>query len=247
MLFVDYREGSHDLVAPLQALGLPTTETELESADIAFEGRGEGGLPLQIGIEFKKLGELVGSLRTGRLQGHQLPLMRQQYNHSYLLIEGELLYGADGRLLRRAGRRQFKPMPGGMSVSEFYKRLHVLHLRGGLHPLWAHKREDTLRQIEALYRTWTDCSLDEHKSHIAIYTAPTPVPVSQFRRTVSTLPDISLQMSRGAQQRFGSLRRAFAAPVQEWAEVVSTSKDGKTRRLGMKAAQRVVDAIQKEY
>ena len=247
MLFVDYRRGSHDLIAPLRVLGLPAEETELDSADLAFEGRGEGGAPLSIGIEFKKLGELVGSLRSGRLQGHQLPLMRRQYAHSYLLIEGELLYGADGQLLRRAGRRRYKPLPGRMGISELLKRLQVLHLRGGLNPLWAVCRKDTLHQIEALYHTWTDVDMDEHKSHIAIYTAPTLVPMNQFRKTVSTLPDIQLKMSKGAQERFRSIKRAVNAPVQEWAEVASTGKDGKHRRLGMKAAQRIVDAVTKEY
>src|SRR6266446_2939294 len=122
MIFVDYRQGSHELVAPLQALGLPVEETTLEFGDVAFEGRGEGGKPVSIGIEFKKLGELVQALRTQRLQGYQLKGMRKAFDYSYLFVEGELLYGDAGGLLRRKGKRALVPLPGQMSVSELLKR-----------------------------------------------------------------------------------------------------------------------------
>lgn len=249
MLLVDYRAGSKELVTPLQAKGLEVVETTLDFGDIAFEGRGEGGQPVQVGVEFKKLPELIGAMRDGRLEGHQLLGMRggptPLYDFAYLFIEGVLLYDTNGVMLEkrfRRGRAVLEPMRGGMPAFEFKKRLQTLHLRGGLNHEWAATREETLDNLEVLYRTWTDKDLDGHTSHLAIYNAPTLVPVSQFRRTINTLPGLALARSSAAQQRFGSLRRAFNAPADEWASVET---DG--RKLGRTTAGHIVTAITKEH
>ena len=219
MLLVDYRAGSAELLAPLRKMGLPVERGDI-LADIAFEGRGEGGAPVMVGIEFKKLGELVQSLRTQRFQGHQLLKMRDSFEFCYLLIEGELHYDTRGHLLRRRGRREFQKLPGSMAVGELFKRLLVLHLRGGCNIISARTRTDSLRWIEALYRVWTDCDLDQHKSHIAIYQAPTLAPVSEFRAFISRIDGISLRKSLTIEKHFGgSIRRAVNASKAEWMKV----------------------------
>lgn len=243
MLLVDSRAGSHELIAPLQQLGLEAEETTLEYGDVTFEGQGEGGKPVHIGLEFKQLRECVASLRTGRLQGHQLPGMQQTYDYSWLLIEGELLFNAKGQLLcasHRRGTRELQRMPGTMGVSEFLKRILVLHLRGGLNPWFTRTRKETLKFIEVLYRTWTDQALDEHKSHLAIYTPPRLVPISPFREAVCKWPRIGLRTSKVVEECFGgSLRRAARASVDEWAALTTTDDKGRTKRLGQKAAQEI--------
>ena len=219
MILVDYRAGSAELLEPLRKMGLPAESGDIP-ADIAFEGRGEKGAPVMVGIEFKKLGELVQSLRTQRLQGYQLLKMREHFQFCYLLVEGELRYDTNGQLLRRAGRRDFKRLPGAMEVTELLKRLCVLHLRGGLNFLGARTRVDSLHWISALYRTWTDCDLDQHKSHIAIYQAPTLAPVSEFRAFISRIDGISLRKSLTIEKHFGgSIRRAVNASKAEWMKV----------------------------
>ena len=111
VIFVDYRAGSHELVAPLKALGLPVEETTLDAGDVAFSGRGEKGKEVLVGIEYKRLSDLISSLRTERLQGHQLVAMSEAgFDYSWLLIEGELLYDSRGRLQRRTSRRDVQPL-----------------------------------------------------------------------------------------------------------------------------------------
>lgn len=248
MILVDDREGSEPLYHNLVKAGLPAELTRLEFGDLYFVGRGIGGAPLSIGIEFKTLQECVTSLRTGRLQGHQLLGMRGAspdevplFDHCYLLIEGETVYDAKGRLMRRTSARTAKPL--GMTVAEFYKRLFVLHLCGGLNWHVAETRRDSVQWISALYHTWTDTDLDKHKSHLAIYTPPALVPLSQFRQTVGTLPGVARAFSQGAETKFGSIYRAITASTEEWASVESTDGDGKTRRLGTSNAQKVREAI----
>lgn len=246
MILVDYRAGSHELVAPLQQAGLPVEETTLPAGDVAFVGRGEKGKEVLIGVEYKKLSELVTSLRDERLQGHQLPKMDEAgYDHAWLLIEGELLYDATGKLQRRVKwpKRGFKPLPGGMTVGELLKRVTVLHLCGGLNPWWTQDRRQTVTWLEILYRTWTDKALDQHKSHLGIYHAPTLTPVSPERRTLMTLPGIGQRASGAVLERFGSLHRALLARPEDWAEIETQDDKGNTRRLGMKLAVKVYEFI----
>lgn len=252
MILVDRRAGSHELMVPLQAMGLSVEETTLDFGDLLFQGkRSDGGL-VTIAIEHKKMGDLVNSFRTGRLPGHQA-IGLQAFDYRYLLIEGELLYDKQGKLLRRQGRlysyaplkddktrRTFIPMPGGMTIGELLKRVYREHVEVGLTPIFSRNRRDTLRLIEALYHVWTDAG----HSHIAVYTPPTLVPLSQFRKTVMTLPGIGVRTSAAVEQYFeGSLREAFASFQHEWAGISITDEKGKARRLGDKDAAKIVAVL----
>src|SRR3954469_1333034 len=87
-LWIDRRIGSKDLLKPIIATGLDAEITELAFADVAFTGQGTNGVSVDIGIELKNLNDLVGSLRSGRLAGHQLPGLRSAYEFSWLIVEG---------------------------------------------------------------------------------------------------------------------------------------------------------------
>ena len=245
MILVDYRQGSQELIAPLKNLGLPVDETTLEFGDVAFQGRGVKGAPVSIGVEVKKLPELVASLRSGRLQGHQLPGMCQTYDYRWLLIEGELQFDQKGALLRRAGRRDWRPMPGQMGVGELLKRLHVMHLCAGLVPLWAADQRATVVHLEMLYRVWTDVDLDEHKSHLGTYRPPSILPLSPMRTTLETLPQVGPAASFAAQKKFKSVKRAINASTDEWASLLLVSPE-KTRVFGKKHAELVTAALEEK-
>jgi ERCC4-type nuclease len=184
-------------------------------------------------------------MRTERLQGLQVPRMCRVYDFRYLMVEGEMLFNQRGLLLRRAGRRNFKPMPGAMTASEFLKRVYVLHLRGGMNFLHTQTRKETVKYIEALYRTWTDEDLDKHKSHIGAYQPPTPIPVSEFRQAVMKWPGIGFKASGAVEKHFnGSLRRAVLASVAEWASITTVDDRGHSRRLGESVAERIVSFME---
>lgn len=233
MLLVDPAVGSNDLVEPLRALGLDVQASPID-ADIAFEGRGIGGTPVTIGVEYKKLHELVQALRTERLQGHQLIKM-QAFDFRWLLIEGEVLLEG-GYLARRVGRNRLKRLEGSMTYHELTRRLLTMQIAAGLQWVIVDDREQTLKFIETLYRTWTDVDQDAHKSHIAIYEPAPLIPVSQFRRTVATLPGVGLTLSQRVEDYFPHLREAFSAAPAVWAQI-----DG----IGTKTATKIVEAILK--
>jgi ERCC4-type nuclease len=105
----------------LSKAGLPVdASTQLEAGDLFFVGRGDKGAATTIGIEHKKVADLIASLRTGRLQGVQLPGMRAAeagatplYDYAYLMVEGEITWNEQGKLTRRVGARAFREIAGG--------------------------------------------------------------------------------------------------------------------------------------
>jgi ERCC4-type nuclease len=102
MILVDQRTGSADLEPQLKALGLPTELMFMEFGDIAWTGRGENGTAVQVGIELKKLPDLLTSLRDGRLPNHQVPGMLKKpegaYDYGWLIVEGKWRKGPLGEL-----------------------------------------------------------------------------------------------------------------------------------------------------
>lgn len=243
MIFVDSREGSKHFAPLLAAAGLPVELTTLTFGDLMWCGRGEGGQPLDIGIEFKMLPDLIGSIRSERLQGHQLPGMRAakpgklpRYAHAYLLVQGELKYDSSGALLRRVGQHTWKPYPGRMTIHELFKRANTLHLVGGLNPVFLPTQRDCVKWIDACYRSWTDEDLDKHKSHLAIYTPKPLRELTDFETFIMQLPGVGRRVVVAAEKAFkGSIRRAVNATEAEWAALESIDDHGKPRKFGAKA------------
>jgi ERCC4-type nuclease len=224
-LLVDPRQGSHELVAPLRKLGLPVEETWLDAGDVAFTGKGEAGTPLAVGIEYKKLEECVAALRSERLQGHQIPAMQERFAFSYLVVEGEWHVDLASGFLGHVRAGKFLPIPGQMRERELRSRLNGLHLARGL--IWRRttNRRDSLEEIAALYRCWTEHALDEHRSAIAIYRPKPLMPISEFRVFLQSVPGIGFTVSKAADAHFGgSIRKAVLATEAEWRDVDGVGK-----------------------
>ena len=236
-ILIDSRVGSHDLVKPLQATGLPVEEVVLPFADVAFQGKGPNGTILDIGIELKRLGDLVVSLRSGRLAGHQLPGLREAFDYYWLVVEGYWHVNLKGQLVEKH-QRGWHPLLGNMSASEMEKQVLTLELCGGFHVRFTNTRADTLHFIRSLYRWWSDKSLEKHQSHLMVHTPPTLVPVSDERAFYMRLPGVGLKASLAVERHFASPRRALTAGIADWA-AIETASDGKTRRLGTAVASNI--------
>ena len=249
MILVDDRAGSYDLIKPLRAAGLPVEETRLDSGDLAFLGRGERDTELFIGIEHKKVGDLINSLTTGRLSGHQLLAMTACYDRRWLVVEGEWRHDADGAVTM-FGRRGRRRVHGAPPAVELEKRLLTLQVRGGISVRHCPTRRDTVRFVLALYRFWTDKSLNEHRSHLALYDA-TPdmdprlaIPISDFRRIAAMIPGVGYRTSQAVEAAFeGSFRRMMLATEEDWAAIATTDDRGKTKRLGAAKAKKILEAL----
>lgn len=229
MIQVDKRAGSNELLAPLAAAGLPVEEATLDFGDIAFVGRGEGGAGILIGIEHKKLSDLVNSLNTDRLAGHQLMGLLRYYDRANLIIEGEWEADENGRVLVPGRlRNQLKPLKGAPPASVLEQRVLTLEHRGGLRIRWTRNQEETVRYVSALYRFWSDRNLDEHKSHLAIHAPDLDGrlldPVSDQRRVYAAFPSIGYTRSDAVAKHFPNLWSAANALEPEWVKVPGIGK-----------------------
>lgn len=243
MILIDAAVGSNDLAKPLRKMGLPVEVLHLDAADIAFTGRGAFDQEeIFVGIELKRLGDGISSLRTGRLAGKQLPKLRRHFGgFAWLLVEGRWEADSAGRVCTYKGpRRGWVPVPGNVGAAEFEKQLLTLEINGGLRRKDTNTRADTLRFISTLYHWWTDVSQDQHSSHIAVYEPPTLVPLSPFRQAVYMWPEVGMKTSAVVEKTFkGSIRRACKASVDEWAAITTVDRHGKERRFGEKAARKL--------
>lgn len=255
MILVDPREGSKNLVKPLRDLGLPVKESHLDYGDLAFMGRGEKGAKLFIGVEHKTISDLVSSMGTGRLQGHQIPGMTSAYDRRWLVVEGDWDKDSSGRVTKYASRGVRRPIKGAPLALELLKRLIVLNIRAGVN-IWPSKSQRaSLDFILALYRVWTDKDLDEHKSHTAIYAPDLDrgllVPVSDFRKgLVSACPGVGFALSRTIENRCydskkgeGSWGKLLALTVDDLAALETTDRNGGTKRIGLSRARDIKERL----
>jgi ERCC4-type nuclease len=226
MLTVDYRAGSKELVEPLTELGLPVDVGTLDSADVAFVGKGEGGARTLIGIEYKKLPELIASMRSERFHGEggQVPRMQDAYDFIYVLIEGVYLLNDDGMVCQFTGRR-WKEIPGRMTLTELRKRLFSLLAGRGLVPLWSKDQNDTCHLLSCLYRNWTDTDRDRHPSLCAVYNPPSLERISEYRAILQRFRGVGPELSRAIERHFkGDLEKTILAGEVEWVKIPGVGK-----------------------
>lgn len=173
MLLVDDRIGSKDLLTPLQRLGVPCELQHLDFADFAFIGRGIQGADVFIGVELKETRDLISSMRSSRFAGHQLPGLITNYDRAWLLTEGIWRTGDEGVLeIMQGGWKTVSLGRQPIMTADLDSWILTQVIRGGIAHHHAATRRDTLRFLSTLYHWWTDKTLEEHRSHQAIYLPP---------------------------------------------------------------------------
>lgn len=252
MILVDTRSGSKELIKPLRDAGLDVEGAVLEFGDVVFEGKGAHGSSVDVAIEFKKLGELISSIRDGRFAGHQLPGLvdHGRFDYAWLLVEGYWKHDDKGFLSTYQGKqRGWVPVRGRMTAAEFEKHLLTYEVCSGIRLRFSNSRRDTIRILVNLYRWWTDTALDHHTSHIQIHEPASLIPISDFRRAVCMWPGVGLKVSAAAEERFlnkegmPSVAYAASADQDEWAEIVTSDDKGNLRRFGHTAAEKLVQFL----
>lgn len=244
MMLIDDRAGSAPFAARLKSAGVPVLLTRLEYGDFAFSGKGVGGSETLIGVEHKTLSDLIASIRSGRLTGNredgtpgQLPGMRQIYQFSFLMVQGDWKAAEQGEILQRAGRRRgldWGVVPGGMSATELDKHLLTYQLCGGIYYWPTRDIDHSTRALVSLYRWATDKALDKHTSHLMPSQPDGWVQTSQTCDAIRAWPGIGAKAAMAAESHFGTVLAAASGSVEEWAELSAGS-----RKFGRLSAAKV--------
>lgn len=238
MIYLDSRTGSKELYVPLQSRGVPVELTVLEYGDAMFIGHGPAGDVL-IGVERKVTQDLVSSLVSGRLSGHQIPGIVAMYPYRWIVVEGISRENKDGFLEVPRGGRVWESV--GIRARAVEQYLLTVQLRGGVFVQRTSSLDGTAAWIEALYRWWTDKAWGEHRSHAAQY-VPDTSDVGLWdkpglvQRMAAQLPGIDTKARYVARRFKTPLEMAIADPAA-WQGI---------KGIGKTIAARVVKALQEE-
>lgn len=230
MLLLDRRIGSGDLVTPLRRLGLEVDVTTLDFADAAFLGNGPAGAgTMQIGIEIKKIHDLISSIDTGRLSGHQIPGLLRQYDAVWLIVEGLWRPASDG-LLELHRRGKWEALSHGKRrymYREIHGYLTTLELKCGVRIRRTANEDETVRVIADLYAWWTHKEWAQHRSHLAMHDtldASLLVPPPLRHRIARQFEGLGGDKAMAVRKHFPTSRAMLAATEKEWAQVPGIGK-----------------------
>lgn len=240
MIIVDDRAGSNRYPHLLSALGVKVTLGRLEYGDFSFLGSGPADAPVTIGIEHKRLDDLLQSITTGRFAGHQLPGLVTAYDHPYLMVEGiwrpepgsGILQIRSGKGWQDHGRGARRWM-----YRDLEQWLYTIEHKAGVSVRKTSTSDESARSIQALYSWWCR-GWDDHRSHLAISQAHTITRSRDsallhrptlVRRIANELDGIGWDRSAAVAAHFPTVAQMMAADAKEWAKVPGIGKTIATR------------------
>lgn len=250
MIFLDQRIGSGELAPLFHQYGIQANVCHLDFGDVSFEGNGPNGR-CAICVERKRIEDLIQSITSKRLSGHQLPGMAEQYDYCYLLVEGIWRPGPQGELqiahgsieAERFGGRWLPSHGKGIGYRNVDNYLSTLELHAGVIYRRTLGPQETVATIVDLYRWWGK-EWGEHSSHIAVYAPAAPKigrgKMQLARRNVSLAETWAMQMdgiadkAQSVAEHFGSARAMANATAAEWLAI---------KGVGKITARRAVEAI----
>lgn len=228
MIQVDRRIGSRHLSLPLRLAGIKVHQTTLSYGDAAFVGRGPACRPITVGIELKRFPDLLSSITSKRLVGHQLPGLLSLYDQVWLIVEGDYQPQRDGSILYRGGSYRLPVrLSSSLSYDGLNKFLITLQLKTGIRVYRSLSPADTLYFLTSLYRWWTLKSWDDHHAHLGVHQKNLPVDNMfdlpngdrHLRDVASALPWVGYKRMRKAVSTFPSILSMITAPAEDWVSV----------------------------
>lgn len=225
MITLDDRIGAVELAPLLRTLGAKVKVARLTFADAAFYGHGPSG-ECHIGVERKKVAELVNAMTDTRFTGHQIPGLLKTYERRHLLVEGR--YWPDprtGLLMVNGqeagyGRKRFM-------YTDFEHFLMSVQFKAGLIVKQTNSDKDSAWWLYTLY-TWYTKPWEKHKSVYAIDEVKPDTAIlderTLVRRVAAQLPGVGWVRSKAVEAHFASVDDLCKARVADWVEIAGIGK-----------------------
>ena len=205
------------------------TVARLDSGDAAWLAH-DGKL---VGAEIKTIGDAVNCMYSGRLADAQIPLMRETYDFSYLIVEG--IWRADpqsGILQRYKGElgkwgSWYDVVTGQKRLlySAFANWLETLSQWGGVSLRSAPDPPATASLLRSLCNWW---QRSHHQSFEVLHSnngdSASLARPTVLRRIASQLPHIGWERSRAVVEKFRSVEAMVQASTEDWCEIKGIGK-----------------------
>lgn len=236
MIAVAHEKSSYELLSEILKLGVKAYRDILPGGDYCFEGQGPEGRCL-VGIERKKLDDILNCIKDGRFSGHQQPEMKLMYRFRILIVEGVYKADRNGDLMRMVPGG-WKPVSFGnrrILYSHISRYLISVTLTGGTCVMRSRDGEETARLIVDTFH-WFQKPWDNHVSQQQFHTPALP----QFskpkycRRAAAALGEIGVKYSEAAEKLFKIAPNMMRASEADWMQI---------KGIGPKTAQKIVREI----
>lgn len=241
MITVDDRIGAKELV-PYMPRHLVEVR-RLDYGDACMQGNGAGGMPVCIGVERKRIRDLVNSMTSGRLSGHQLIGLCNTYHVVVLVVEGRYRQAGNGVLEVWCGRDAgWQILAQGRHTHMFrdiMAFLHTLSNVAGIKVWHTADVAETAAYIASMHYWWTAKEWEEHRSHTDpydAYTGKVPLHKPSVKRMVAMqlASGIGWERAGAADLAFDSVRDMVNADMAAWESVAG---------IGPTLAARIVDNV----
>lgn len=239
---VDTRAGSGPLIPLLQRRGVKGVEAAtLLYGDIAIDGNGPEGMPIAVGVEYKKLGDMLQCIDNGRFVGHQLPGMLDCYNVIWLVVEGIWRENPASGILEVPRGPIWSPIRSGNGhamASSLVGFLMTMEQKVGIRVMRTGTQSQTLDWLFHLNKWWTSKTYEEHRAHLAFDNSQALALISRpglVRRISKELPGLGIGKSGPVARRFPTVLDMVLASESDWAAIEG---------IGKVMAHRIVKAIQ---
>jgi len=241
--------GSSHLAAHFDELKVPYEITSLEFADVMFMGNGPEG-PVSVGVELKNIFDFINSMHTGRLAGHQIPGLKERYDHVWIIVEG--FY----RSRKGSGIAEVPRGPTWMPLylgkrPVFWNELEAfitsIEVQAGIHVRRTRTEHETARLIGTVLLPWWGKQWTDHRSlkQLDIPQAPRlsmreeQDPVKQrMHRVATSFEGIGYERGLKVAQsgEFDSVAEMINGDAEQWQRALGIAK-------GKKHAQDIYTAI----
>lgn len=223
LLRVDPRTGSGEMLKPLKRRGVPAVSEQLPAADFAFVGLGKGGREVRVGIERKKLSDVLQCIQDGRFAGHQLPLLLANYDVVWLVVEGSWRGDPKTGLLQIPGGKagwQDWSRGGVRLLSALNNWLRDMTHKAGVLYWRSWNDDETADFIVGEYNWWClSKGWEGHKAHLALHKAIDENiwegQLGKVGRVAAAIDGIGSGKARKLQRHFPSPRKLVNAPISE--------------------------------
>lgn len=239
MILIDPRTGSKEILAYIQRAGHPCQLSALEYGDACFEGNGPDGARVCIGIERKKLGDMLNCIDDNRYGAHQRPGMRAMYAKDILMLEG--VWKPDfqtGYMMECIAALTWRPFNYGnrrVRYSKLFRYLLTVQIAGTM-VIQTRDLEQTAYNITEMY-AYFQKKWDDHTSLLEVQRLAIPTlnaKPSLVQKWAASIDGIGPKLCMRAAQVFKNPYQLARSDESQWMKV-----DG----VNPKLAKRIVRDI----
>lgn len=242
MVFIDDRTGSIELKRHFK--GVSVEVQRLAFGDFYFIGNGKDDTPITVGIERKTLPDLLSSIASGRLVGHQIPGMINTYNNCILLIEGIHRGNPDTNELELYTNGTWKPLNYTRTkwrIQDMWNWVESLEEFTSFKVKYSTSEICSARMVMSMFHWWNK----PYNKHTAMKAVKVEkdikpkfglVPLSPMARLYAELPGVGVERADALAKRFPSVKKLIFANDDDLCSV-----DG----IGPVTAKKIQDFLMK--